>query len=101
MAETFTLNKVDLKRILTSFRVSDKNVDFILAQLDKMHKHVNAIAFADMLLRVGLKQKDVVNVLRRAGIDDITISNILDAMEENKIKSAFGKIVELKLVDGE
>ncbi len=99
MAETFAINKIDFKRVLASFKVSDKNTEFILAQLDKMHRHINAIAFAEMLQKAGLHSEDVANVLRRTGIDDIAISNIMDAVEEERIKGAFGRIIELRLVD--
>lgn len=97
MAGTFTLNKIELRRILSSFKVSDKNIDFLLTQLDKMHRHANVIIFAEMLQKAGLKQSDAINVLRRAGIDDVTISNVMDAIEEDRIKNTFGRIIELSV----
>ena len=97
MAGTFAINKIELERILSSFKVSEKNTESILAQLDRMHKHVNVIMFTDMLQNVGLKRNDIVNLLRRAGIDDVTISNIFDVLEEEKIKNTFGKLIELKI----
>ena len=36
-------------------------------------------------------------MLRRAGIDDVTISNIFDVLEEEKIKNTFGKLIELRV----
>ena len=62
-----------------------------------MHKHVNVIMFTGMLQNVGLKRNDIVNMLRRAGIDDVTISNIFDVLEEEKIKNTFGKLMELRV----
>jgi hypothetical protein len=97
MPDSFAVNKIELKRILTSFQVSDKNIDILLAQLDKMRRHVNAIVFADMLQKVGLRHNDIVNTLRRAGIDDVTISDIFDALEEERIKSTFGRLIELSV----
>ncbi len=97
MAGTFAINKIELERILSSFKVSEKNVESILAQLDRMHKHVNVIMFTGMLQNVGLKRNDIVNMLRRAGIDDVTISNIFDVLEEEKIKNTFGKLMELRV----
>ena len=97
MAGSFAINKIELKRILTAFKVSDRNVDSIIAQLDKMHRHVNAITFTEMLQRVGMSQQDIVNVFRRTGIDDITISNIFDVLEEERIRNTFGKLVELSV----
>jgi hypothetical protein len=92
---TFAINKIELKRILSSFKVSDKNSESILNQLDRMHKHVNVVMFTGMLQNVGLKHNDIMNILRRAGIDDVTISNIFDMLEEERIRNTFGKMIEL------
>lgn len=97
MAGTFALDKLELKRILSSFKVSDANIDSITTQLDKMHKHVNVIMFAEMLQKIGMRQSEIINVLRRAGIDDVTISNVFDSIEENRIRNTYGKLVELSI----
>ncbi len=97
MAETFAINKIEFKRILSSFKVSDKNIDSILAQLDRMHKHVNVIMFTGMLQNAGLSHNDIINVLRRAGIDDVTISNIFDVLEEERVRNTFGRMIELSV----
>ncbi len=75
--------------------MSDKNSESILNQLDRMHKHVNVVMFTGMLQNVGLKHNDIMNILRRAGIDDVTISNIFDMLEEERIRNTFGKMIEL------
>ncbi|MDE1860423.1 MAG: hypothetical protein KGH72_01770 [Candidatus Micrarchaeota archaeon] len=95
MAGTFIISKVELKRMLGSFGISDKNVEAILTNMDKTHKHVNAVAFAGMLQGYGLREKEITNVLRRIGIDDISITNIFDSLDQEKIRNAFGKAVEL------
>ena len=95
MPGTFTITKIELKRMLTSYNISDKNIELMVSSMDKTHKHVNAVAFAGMLSRVGLRQKDITNILRRIGIDDISITNIFDTLDEEKIRSAFGKAVEI------
>ncbi len=98
MSGTFTISKIELKRILANFHVSDKNIEVMLTQLDKMRRHVNVVTFTEMLQNVGLRHNDTVNLLRRAGIDDITISNIFDMIEEEKIRNTFGKLVELRIM---
>ena len=97
MAGTFAIDKTELKRILSNFKVSDANAESIVAQLDRMHRHVNVLVFAEMLQKIGLRQANVVNVLRRAGIDDVTISNIFDSIEEQRIKNTFGKLIEITI----
>lgn len=95
MPDTFTVSKIELKRMLSSLGVSEKNIESTLSTIDKTHRHVNAVAFAGMLQRFGLKEKDIANILRRIGIDDISITNIFDTLDEERIRSAFGKAVEI------
>ncbi len=95
MGATFTITKIEFKRLLSGFKVSDKNIDEVLAQIDKSYKHINALFLAEQLQKFGLKQNDITNIFRRVGIDDITISNIFDIIEEQKIKSTFGRLIEL------
>lgn len=97
MPGSFAISKIEFKKILASFKIGEKNVDQIVGQLDKMHSHVNVLMFTDMLLRTGMRQSDVINILRRIGIDDVSVSNVMDAFEEDRIKNTFGKIVELTI----
>jgi hypothetical protein len=95
LGTTFTVNRIALKRMLTVLQLSEKSIDELLANLNKQHRHVNAVAFAGMLQRLGLKSESIANVLRRVGIDDITISSIFNMLDEERIKSAYGRIVEI------
>ncbi|MCL5239057.1 MAG: hypothetical protein M1286_01115 [Candidatus Marsarchaeota archaeon] len=95
MGSSFSISRIELKRMLTTLGVSERNIDGLVAELNRMHRHANAVAFAGMLQKIGLKADDVSNVLRRIGVDDITISSIFDTLEEERIKSAYGKVVEL------
>lgn len=97
MAGTFPISKIAFKRLLSTFKVSDKNIDFMLAQIDKSYKHINAVVLAEELQKFGLKQTDITNIFRRIGIDDITISNVFDIIEAEKIKSTFGRLIELSV----
>ena len=97
MGISLTVNRIELKRMLTVLGVSEKNIDELLAELNRMHRHVNAVAFASMLQRLSLKNDDVANVLRRIGMDDITISSVFNVLDEEKIKSTYGRVVEILL----
>ena len=97
MAGSFAVNRIELKRMLSSFKVSDKNIEALLSQLDKMHRHVNVIMLADMLQKAGIRHSDIINIFRRTGIDDVTISNIFDVLEEERIKNTFGRLIELSV----
>ncbi|MDE1850488.1 MAG: hypothetical protein KGH54_01685 [Candidatus Micrarchaeota archaeon] len=94
---TFVVNRLDLKKMLAMLRVNDKSIDELEASLNRLHRHVNAVSFAGMLQKVGLKQGDITNVFRRMGIDDISITEIFNALDEERINETFGKIVVLSI----
>ncbi|MEM0074697.1 MAG: hypothetical protein QXR85_00680 [Candidatus Micrarchaeaceae archaeon] len=97
MGATFTISRQKLQRMLTIIGVSEKTIQELLAELNKQHRHVNAVSFAGMLEKSGLKAEQVVNVLRRIGIDDVTITNVLNMLDEEKIKKEYGRLVYLEL----
>ncbi len=95
MANTFIVNRIKLERILSGFKVSTKNINELLNQINKTHRHVNALAFVGMLHKYGLKQEDVSNILRRLGFDEVTITEMFNMIDEERINQTYGKIVEL------
>jgi hypothetical protein len=97
MGVSFTVNRIEMKRMLTVLGVSERSIDEMLSQLNKMHRHVNVVSFAGMLQKVGLKGEEVSNVLRRIGVDDVTLSNVLNTLDEERIRSTYGRIVEISL----
>ena len=97
MANTYVVNRIRLEQILSSFKVSTKNIDEMLNQINKTHRHINGIAFVSMLHRYGVKPSDVSNILRRIGIDDVTITDIFNKLDEQNINETYGKVVELSV----
>jgi ribosomal protein L12E/L44/L45/RPP1/RPP2 len=97
LAATFTIDRLKLKKLLAAYKVSDKNIDEILNTLNKTHRHMNAVAFVSLLERKGLKRDDAINILRRIGVDDVNITSVLNVIDEQRIKDAYGKIVELSV----
>ncbi|MEM0094826.1 MAG: hypothetical protein QXF41_00600 [Candidatus Micrarchaeaceae archaeon] len=97
MGATFVISRLDLRHILITFGVSEKKINEFEAALAKAHRHVNAITLSSMLQNMGLRQEEIKNVLRRIGIDDVTATSILNALDEDKISSAYGRVVELSI----
>ena len=61
--------------MLTTLGVSERNTDDLLNNLNKTAQaFANAVTFAGMLQKLGLKSDDMANILRRIGIDDISIT---------------------------
>ena len=97
MQGSFGVNRIALKKMLTSLGVSDAAAEGVVNTLNRMHRHANVVFFVDTLEKLGLKQYDITNVLRRIGIDDATIAEIFNVLDEERIKRTFGKIVKLEV----
>ncbi len=97
MANTFVINRIKLEQILAAFKVSTKNIDDMLNQINKTHRHINALAFVSMLRRYGVRPVDASNILRRIGVDDVTITDIFNMLDEQNISETYGKVVELNV----
>lgn len=97
MQGTFTISKINIKKMLATFGVGENAVNNLLSSMNKLNRNVNVISFVGMLEKIGLKQNEISNILRRIGIDDITIRDILNTFDEEKIESTFGKVVELRV----
>lgn len=95
MPGSFTVSRIDLKQMLTNLGISEGTAEGLLNNLNKTHRHVNAVAFVGMLEKLGLKQYDINNILRRIGIDDTTIAEIFNVLDEEKIQSTFGRVIKL------
>lgn len=98
MAATFTVSRVEIKRMLASLGIADKRIDELLSGMDKSHRHVNVATLVRMLQNTGIRQRDVANILRRIGIDDISIAKVFDVIDEARINEAFGRVVEINVV---
>jgi hypothetical protein len=97
MGETFIINRIELKRMLNLMGVSAKSEIGLEGDLNRMHRHINAVSFAGMLLKLGLSRDSIMTVFRKMGLDDISIINVLNALDEEKINEAFGKVAELSI----
>ena len=97
MANTYIVNRIRLEQILSAFKVSSKNIEEMLNQINKSHRHINAIALVSMLHRYGVRSADAANMLRRMGIDDVTITDIFNRLDEQNISETYGKVVELSV----
>ncbi|MDE1851219.1 MAG: hypothetical protein KGH69_00835 [Candidatus Micrarchaeota archaeon] len=98
MAATFTVSRVEIKRMLASLGIADKRIDQLLSDMDKSRRHVNVIMLVRMLQNTGIRQRDVANILRRIGIDDVSIAKVFDVIDETRINEAFGRVVEINVV---
>ena len=94
---TYTINRLDLKKLLLVRGISEGSIEEIIAQFNKAHRHESAVAFVDTLQKLGLDSTEISNVLRRIGVDDVSIASVFDSLDEEKIKNSYGRLVELQI----
>ncbi|MCL5412711.1 MAG: hypothetical protein M1474_03675 [Candidatus Marsarchaeota archaeon] len=93
-AETFTVSRADIRRILVVSGVSEKNIASLFSSMEKAHRHINIIAFASLLEKAGVDRDKMTNVFRRIGMDDVTIRRTFDMVDEERISSETGRIYD-------
>jgi len=91
-SETFIITRQELRKLLITFQVREKNVEGLLNDMEKAHRHIDVIKFSDMLIKAGLSRGILGNVLRRIGIDDLKIRNVLNNLDETKIMRETGRL---------
>jgi|GEM_PF-671143 len=97
--ETFVITRAELRRLFIALGISENRISMIFANMEKAHRHINAVAFASILERMGgLERDQISNVLRRIGLDDVTIRNVLNSMDEQKIIAESGRIFDASIL---
>ncbi len=95
--DTFVISRKDLRQVLISMGASEKDIGAMLSSLDRAHKHTNVVVFTNMLEKMGIDRDRMVNLFRRLGMDEVTISNAFRMADEGKIKAETGRIFEATL----
>lgn len=89
---TFTISRVEIRHMMLSFKVSEKNIQSALSLMEKSHRHINIISFISMLEGYGLDKDQITQLLRRIGLDDIKIGEAMEMVDEHKITSEAGRL---------
>ncbi len=96
-SNTFIITRNELRRVLVAFGVSDKNAQSVFATIDKSHRHINIITLASLLEKMGMSRGMLSNVLRRIGMDDITINSVFNMVDEQKISAETGRLYNAEI----
>ena len=89
---TFTISRVELRRVLVAYGVSEKNITALFSNMEKAHRHINVIQFTALLEKAGLTRDKITNVYRRLNMNDILISEVLNMVDESKITAETGRL---------
>jgi mevalonate kinase len=98
--ESFQISRVEMRRVMASFRVSERNIDYIISVMERAHRHMNVITFASMLENIGLSSSELKELLRRFGIEDIDINRIIEMVDEHKIMAESRKLFDVQVIFG-
>jgi len=90
--DTFAIGRNELRKVLVGVGMDEKNILGLFSVLNKAHKHINAIVLVTTLERMGLDRDKSTRVLRRIGMDDVSISNVFRMVDESKIEAEIGKL---------
>ncbi|ASI14037.1 hypothetical protein Mia14_0739 [Candidatus Mancarchaeum acidiphilum] len=89
---SYTISKADLRKLLINYKISEDTIARFFGELEKSHRHINALAFVSILEKSGVDLDNIVNILRRLGMDDVRINNILNDEDEQKLAAEPGRI---------
>ena len=89
---TFTISRIELRKIFTAYGVTERKMDEIFSSMEKSHRHVNIVQFVGLMERSGLGRDRIVNVFRRMNMSDILIEEVLDMADESRINAETGRL---------
>jgi uncharacterized protein Smg (DUF494 family) len=95
--DTFIISRAELRQVLISLGVTEKDINNLISTMDKAHRHTNIIIFASFLEKMGVDRDKMSNILRRMGMDDVTINNAFRMVDESKISAETGRIYEVSI----
>lgn len=99
MAEgkTFSLPRIELRKILIAYGVSERDISTIVSQIERAHMHMNVISFASLLEKAGLSNYKVTNIFRRIGMKDMDIRRVMDMIDSYRINAETGRLYDVTL----
>ncbi len=89
---TFTVSRIELRRILAAYGLSEKRIDEIFGNIEKEHRHINIVQLVNLLEKEGMPRDRITNVFRRMNMNDILISEVLNLSDESKISAEIGRL---------
>ncbi len=93
-SSTFTISRIELRRVLAAYGMTERKMDEMLSSMEKSHRHVNIVQFIGLMERAGLNRDRIINVFRRMNMDDILIEEVLDMADKSRISAETGRLYE-------
>ncbi len=99
VARTISFLKEDLRRRLRQLGLSDERVEEITKRFEKGNRRMDVISFVIELERYGAARRNISDLLKDAGVDDITIINIFAKVDLKKSGGAGREVSQVVLED--
>ncbi|MGI0100543.1 MAG: hypothetical protein ACREBH_02385 [Candidatus Micrarchaeaceae archaeon] len=95
--DTFIISRPELRQVLIALGIKERDIGNLITAMDKAHRHTNIIVFVNLLEKLGIDRDKVSNVLRRMGMDDVTITNAFRMVDESKISAETGRLYDASI----
>ncbi len=92
--DTFSISRPELRRVLIAYKASETTIQKLLAEMEKAHRHINVVAFVGLLEKAGISRANAANILRRLGMNDVMINDVLNMVDEQKTIAESGRIYD-------
>jgi predicted membrane GTPase involved in stress response len=92
--DTFSISRTELRRVLTAYKVSEASIQKIFSEMEKAHRHINVVAFVGLLEKSAVSRANAANILRRLGMNDVMINDMLNMADEQKTIAESGRIYD-------
>ncbi len=89
---TFTVSRLELRRILAAYGLSENRINEVFGNLEKEHRHINIVQLVNLLEKEGMSRDRITNIFRRLNMNDILISEVLNMADESKISAEIGRL---------
>lgn len=84
MMKTIPFEKIELRKKLKQFGLSETHVEEMFNLFDRRSRHMDAITFVISLEKFGINRSQIADFLKDIGIDDITLTNLLSRADYKK-----------------
>ncbi|MGC8669654.1 MAG: hypothetical protein ACP5TL_00685 [Candidatus Micrarchaeia archaeon] len=94
---TYIVQRTTIRRILIAMHVDEKSIGVLLSEMEKNHRHINAITLVSQLEKIGIEREQISNILRRIGFDDLTIAEVFEMTDVQKISAEIGRVYSIEV----
>ena len=97
MAKTYPFEKIEMRKKLKLFGLSDAHLEEVMTLFDKKNKRMDVITFVLTLEKFGVSRTQVSNFLKDIGIEETTLMSIFSKSDFKKAGVDDKKIQEVVL----